>query len=84
MNKILSGLLEQIIEAGKNQGMDQKMLVTKAGLGASILSKLKQADDVRLSTLVRLANVVGLQLTLSPNKPILEKLLNRNFFSNNE
>ncbi len=84
MNKILSGLLEQIIEAGKNQGMDQKTLVAKAGLGASTLSKLKQADDVRLSTLERLANVVGLRLTLSPNKPILEKLLDRNFFSNNE
>ncbi len=80
MREVLSRLLEQIIEAGRNQGLDQKTLVARAGLGASTLSKLKQADDVRLSTLVRLANVVGLRITLSPNDPVLEKLIERNFF----
>ncbi len=80
MREVLSRLLEQIIEAGRNQGLDQKTLVTRAGLGASTLSKLKQADDVRLSTLVRLANVVGLRISLSPNDPVLEKLIERNFF----
>ena len=47
MQEVLYRLLEQIIEAGRKQGMDQKTLVAKAGLGASTLSKLKQADDVR-------------------------------------
>ncbi len=84
MHEVLSSLLKQIIEAAQNQGLDQKTLVAKAGLGASTLSKLKQADDVRLSTLVRLANVVGLRLTLSPNNPILERLLDRNFFNGND
>ncbi len=84
MQEALYRLLEQIIEAGRKQGMDQKTLVAKAGLGASTLSKLKQADDVRLSTLMRLANVVGLRLTLSPNDPVLEKLIERNFFDNEE
>ncbi len=82
MHETLHRLLEQIIEAGRKQGMDQKSLVAKAGLGASTLSKLKQADDVRLSTLMRLANVVGLRLTLSSNDPVLEKLIERNFFDN--
>ncbi len=84
MQEVLYRLLEQIIEASQKQGMDQKTLVAKAGLGASTLSKLKQADDVRLSTLVRLANVVGLRLTLSSNDPVLEKLIERNFFDNEE
>ncbi len=84
MREVLSRLLEQIIEAGRNQGLDQKTLVARAGLGASTLSKLKQADDVRLSTLVRLANVVGLRISLSPNDPVLEKLIERNFFDDNE
>ncbi len=84
MHEVLSSLLKQIIEAAQSQGLDQKTLVAKAGLGASTLSKLKQADDVRLSTLVRLANVLGLRLTLTPNNPILEKLLDRNFFNDNE
>ncbi len=84
MHDVLFSLLKQIIEAAKSQGLDQKTLVAKAGLGASTLSKLKQADDVRLSTLVRLAHVVGLRVTLSPNNPILEKLLDRNFFNENE
>lgn len=84
MREVLSRLLEQIIEAGRNQGLDQKTLVARAGLGASTLSKLKQADDMRLSTLVRLANVVGLRISLSPNDPVLEKLINRTFFDDNE
>ncbi len=84
MREVLSRLLEQIIEAGRNQGLDQKSLVARAGLGASTLSKLKQADDVRLSTLVRLANVVGLRISLSPNDPVLEKLIERNFFDDSE
>ena len=84
MREILSSLLQQIVEAAQHQGLDQKTLVARAGLGASTLSKLKQADDVRLSTLERLANVVGLRLTLSSNDPVLEKLFERNFFDGDE
>ena len=84
MQELLSRLLTQIIEAGQNQGLDQKSLVARAGLGASTLSKLKQANDVRLSTLTRLANVVGLRITLTPNDPVLEKLIDRNFFDENQ
>ncbi len=84
MREVLSRLLDQILEAAREQGLDQKTLVARAGLGASTLSKLKQADDVRLSTLERLANVVGLRLSLTPNDPVLEKLIERNFFDDEE
>ena len=81
MKTMLAALVDQIVDAGKNRGMDQKTLVQKAGLSASTLSKLKQADDVRLSTLERLASVVGLRINLVSNDPVLEKLLNRKLFT---
>ncbi len=84
MKTLLAALVHQIVDAGKDRGMDQKTLVQKAGLSASTLSKLKQADDVRLSTLERLANVVGLRVSLSPNDPVLEKLLDRTLFTDPE
>jgi len=84
MKTLLAALVHQIVDAGKSRGMDQKTLVQKAGLSASTLSKLKQADDVRLSTLERLANVVGLRVSLSPNDPVLEKLLDRKLFTDQE
>lgn len=84
MQTIQRTLIHQIVDAGKKRGMDQKTLVQQAGLGASTLSKLKQADDVRLSTLERLANVVGLRISLAPNDPVLEKLLDRSLFSDQE
>lgn len=77
----LASLIEQIILAAKAKGLDQKRLLEKAGLGASTLSKIKQAGDVRFSTLERLANVVNLRISLSSNDPVLEKLMDRNFFS---
>ncbi len=84
MKTLVTALVHQIVDAGKNRGMDQKTLVQKAGLSASTLSKLKQADDVRLSTLERLANVVGLRVSLSPNDPVLEKLLDRKLFTDQD
>jgi len=84
MKTLLVALVDQIVDAGKTRGMDQKTLVHKAGLSASTLSKLKQADDVRLSTLERLANVVGLRVSLIANDPVLEKLLDRTLFTDQD
>ena len=81
MSEPVDQLLAEIVAAGKSQGLDQKAIVAKAGLGASTLSKAKAADDMRVSTLRRLANAVGLRLTLAPNDPQLDKLLNRSLFA---
>jgi len=80
MRDVILKLIEQIVEAGRQQGLDQKMIVEKAGVGESMLSKAKQADDIRFSTLARLANAVGLQVQLAPNDPTLEGLRSRNLF----
>lgn len=77
----IRSLLAEIIAAGKAQGLDQKAIVAKAGLGASTLSKAKAADDLRVSTLARLAAVVGLRVCLAPHAATLDKLLSRNLFT---
>jgi transcriptional regulator with XRE-family HTH domain len=60
----LAPLLDEILRAAKAQGLDQKSLAARAGLSAPTLSRMKSQDDVALSTLVRLAAVVGLRLAL--------------------
>jgi transcriptional regulator with XRE-family HTH domain len=80
MRDVILELIEQIVEAGRQQGLDQKMIAEKAGVGESMLSKAKQADDIRFSTLARLANAVGLQVQLAPNDPTLEGLRSRSLF----
>ncbi|MHB8472691.1 MAG: helix-turn-helix domain-containing protein [Gammaproteobacteria bacterium] len=74
-------LLTEIIAAGKFQGLDQKKIVARAGVGASTLSKAKANADLRVSTLARLANAVGLRVSLAPNDPTLTSLLNRQLFN---
>ena len=78
--ELLAELLEQIVQAGRARGLDQRDIVARAGLGETTLSKAKRADDIRLSTLARMANVVGLRLALVANDPHLEALRSRDLF----
>ena len=73
-------LLIQIIAAGAARGMLEKDILRRAGLGKTTLSKAKAAGDTRLSTLSRMANAVGLRVTLAPSNPTLAQVLNRNLF----
>jgi DNA-binding phage protein len=77
-------LLRIIIEAGASQGLREKDILSRAGLGKTTLSKIKKSGDTRISTLLRLAKTVGLRLTLAPNNPTLDQLLNRELFSNEQ
>lgn len=74
-------LVEQIIQAGADRGWHEKDILARAGLGKTTLSKIKRAGDTRLSTLTRLANTVGLRLTLVPNNPTVEQILQRRLFT---
>lgn len=78
---IIQSLLNAIITEGRKQGLDQRDIVRRAGLGDSTLSKAKAADDLKLSTLTKLANAVGLKISLTTNKPNLEKIMSRDVFS---
>ncbi len=80
MEETLNRLIGEILERAREQGLDQKRLLRRAGLGPTTLSKMKRAGDARLSTVERLANTVGLTLSLSPREPALEKILRRDLF----
>ncbi len=74
-------IVRQVIEAGAALGLREKDILSRAGLGKTTLSKIKSSHDARVSTLSRMANAVGLRLTLAPKNPTLNQLLNRELFS---
>lgn len=75
-----SQLLTQIIELAKRKGLRQKDLAERAGLSAESLSRAKKAGDMHLSSLQKLAAIVGLQLCLSPGEPLMSKINNGSLF----
>ena len=83
MQDIIYALLDQIILEGKKQGLEQKDIARKAGISQETLSRAKKASDIQLSTIIRLANAVGLRVTLVPGHPVLEKILSGDVFSEN-
>ena len=84
MDHETQSLLNQIIAAGASRGMLEKDILRRASLGKTTLSKAKAAGDTRLSTLSRMANAVGLRLSLVPNNPTLAQVLNRNLFGDEQ
>lgn len=57
-------LLEEILAAARDQGLDQRRLAARAGLSPFTISRLKRQGDASLTTLSRLAAAVGLRLVL--------------------
>lgn len=79
----ISSLLELILREGKKLGLDQKEIAAQAGISPEALSRAKKAIDIQFSTLARLADVVGLKVTLISDEPILEKILKGEVFGGN-
>jgi transcriptional regulator with XRE-family HTH domain len=69
MSAAIATLLQQLIEAAKAQGISQGELAERVGLSAVGLSKAKGRGDIRASSLAAMAEVVGLELTLTPRQP---------------
>lgn len=80
MQSLISELLGKIIDEGKKRGLDQKAIAEQAGIPQETLSRAKKASDIQLSTLTRLAGVVGLKVSLVPAPPVLEKILSGDLF----
>lgn len=59
-------LLQQILKAAQAQGVGQACLAEEAGLKPGTISRAKKRVDMELSTIARLASVVGLQIVLQP------------------
>jgi len=77
---ITTQLLTQIIELARRKGLKQKDLAERAGLSAEMLSRAKKAGDMHLSSLQKLASIVGLQLCLGPDEPLMNKINNASLF----
>ena len=73
-------LLTQIIELARRKGLKQKDLAERAGLSAESLSRAKKAGDMHLSSLEKLAAIVGLKLCLSPGEPVMSKINSGSLF----
>ncbi|WP_419612320.1 helix-turn-helix domain-containing protein, partial [Thiolapillus sp.] len=57
------------------QGSSQKKLAAQAGLSEASLSRMKSLEDVRLSSLIKLAEAAGLRLTLVPDDDLAEQII---------
>lgn len=59
-------LLAMILDAAEKAGLKEGELAQRAGISPVGLSKAKARGDLRLSTFLRLAAVVGLDVGLQP------------------
>ncbi|RMF14657.1 MAG: XRE family transcriptional regulator [Alphaproteobacteria bacterium] len=59
-------LLEQLVAAAKARGMTQAELAQKAGISPVGLSKARHRGDLKVSTLIRLAQALDMDLKLAP------------------
>ncbi len=62
MDTPLHELVLEVLQAAKANGMTQKQLAEISSLGEVSLSRLKKADDAKLSTLTELGRSVGKKL----------------------
>lgn len=73
-------MIGEILEAAKAQGMTQVELAKRAGIASETLSRLKRADDIRLSSLTQLAAVVGLRVGLQADHSAVERITSGELF----
>ncbi|MDH5517776.1 MAG: helix-turn-helix domain-containing protein [Gammaproteobacteria bacterium] len=78
---LVSNLLNEIVDVARRKGMKQKDLAAQAGLSAETLSRAKRSGDMHLSSLIRLANVVGLTLQLVSDDAVLNKISSGTLFN---
>ena len=73
-------LLDQILAAAAEQGLDDQALARRAGAAPETLSRMKTRGHGDFGLLVRLARVVGLKLVAVPDDAALDALRRGDFF----
>lgn len=73
-------LLAGVLDAAKQSGYTQAELADAAGIAPETLSRLKRSGDVRVGSLQRLAEAVGLRLALVPDDDLAERVTRRELF----
>jgi transcriptional regulator with XRE-family HTH domain len=71
MNYAIAHIAEQLKAARQAKGLSQRTLSQLAGVPQSHISKIENgAVDLRLTSLIELSRVLGLELTLVPRKAL--------------
>lgn len=73
-------LINKIIELGKRQNIGQSELAERAGIRPETLSRAKKNPNIHLDTLMDLARIVGLRVTLVPDHPVAEQIQDGTLF----
>lgn len=66
---IAQPLLDTVLQAAHDSGLDQSRLAQRAGLRAETISRAKRRGTLDLGSLQALAGAVGMELTLTPSSP---------------
>ncbi len=69
-----SSIINEIVDAAKAQGISQGQLAARAGIRQETLSRAKKNSSLSFSTVLQLAQVVGLKLKLIADNPVADKV----------
>jgi transcriptional regulator with XRE-family HTH domain len=75
MSNTLLSILDVITAEGKHQGWTQKQICQHAGVSEVAISRARKQGDIRFSTLDKLLQSVGMQVTTIADTP-LSNLIN--------
>lgn len=75
-----SDIINQIIKMAKTQNISQGELAKRAGIRQETLSRARKNSTLRFSTVQQLAQIVGLQLKLTPDNPVADKIQEGSLF----
>ena len=77
MDNVLHKLVEEALATAKAKGMSQKELAEVSSLDEVALSRLKKANDARLSTVIELGRSVGKKLVWVDDTTSLAELVRK-------
>ena len=75
-----SDIINEIIKMAKTQNISQGELAERAGIRQETLSRARKNSTLRFSTVQQLAQIVGLQLKLTPDNPVADKIQEGSLF----
>ena len=75
-----SDIIIKIIETAKTQNISQGELAIRAGIRQETLSRAKKNSNQRFSTVLQLAQIVGLKLKLIADNPVADKIQDGTLF----
>lgn len=75
-----SDIINEIIDAAKSQNISQGELASRAGIRQETLSRAKKNSNLRFSTVLQLAQIVGLTLKLNTDNPVADKIQDGTLF----